>query len=65
MAGWRVGFDPAFTIIPGTARNVLYILRLLTGVLMLLASLDWFVDTTMVIGENYAAAIPAAQEQTV
>jgi cytochrome c oxidase cbb3-type subunit 1 len=65
MAGWREGFDPAFTIVPGPARNALYILRLLTGLLMLLASLDWFVDATTVLGETHSAAIPVAQEQTV
>ena len=65
MAGWREGFDPTFTIVPGPARNVLYVLRLLTGVLMLLASLDWFVDATTVLGKTYPAAIPVAQEQTV
>jgi hypothetical protein len=27
-AGWREGFDPTFTIVPGMARNVLYGLRL-------------------------------------
>ena len=31
IAGWREGFDPTFTIVPGIARNVLYTLRLMTG----------------------------------
>jgi cytochrome c oxidase cbb3-type subunit 1 len=38
IAGWREGFDPTFTIVPGIARNVLYALRLVTGILMLIAS---------------------------
>ena len=28
VAGWREGFDPTFTIVPGIARNILYALRL-------------------------------------
>ena len=48
-AGWREGFDPAFTIVPGAFRNTLYALRLLTGVLMLLASLDWFNDCSRLL----------------
>jgi cytochrome c oxidase cbb3-type subunit 1 len=42
-AGWREGSDPAFTIVPGMARNILYTLRLITGILMLIASIDWLV----------------------
>jgi hypothetical protein len=40
FAGWREEFDPAFITVPGIARNVLNTLRLITGFLMLLASLD-------------------------
>ena len=49
MAGWREGFDLAFTMVPGIARNVLYGFRLVTGVLMLLASLDWLVDASTLL----------------
>jgi cytochrome c oxidase cbb3-type subunit 1 len=45
LAGWIEGADPAFTIVPGPARNLIYALRLLTGVLMLAASLDWLRDS--------------------
>lgn len=41
IAGVIEGGDPAFTIVPGLARDALYILRLLTGVAMLAASLEW------------------------
>lgn len=51
MAGWREGFDPTFTIVPGTARNVLYALRLATGILMLLASFDWLLDASRLLLE--------------
>jgi cytochrome c oxidase cbb3-type subunit 1 len=43
VAGWIEGADPAFTSAPGTARNVFYSLRLLTGILMLVASAEWLV----------------------
>ncbi|MFP5275947.1 MAG: hypothetical protein ACLGPM_02435 [Acidobacteriota bacterium] len=49
IAGWREGFDPAFTIVPGSLRNTLYALRLLTGLLMFLASLDWLNDCTALL----------------
>jgi cytochrome c oxidase cbb3-type subunit 1 len=51
VAGWREGFEPAFTMVPGIARNVLYTLRLITGILMLLASLDWLVDASTLLRE--------------
>jgi cytochrome c oxidase cbb3-type subunit 1 len=44
IAGWREGLDPTFTILPGAARNTLYVLRLVVGVVMLASSIDWFVD---------------------
>jgi cytochrome c oxidase cbb3-type subunit 1 len=46
VAGWREGFDPTFTIVPGAARNVLYFLRLMVGVVMLASSLDWLIDAS-------------------
>ena len=65
VAGWREGFDPAFTMVPGTLRNVLYTLRLLTGFLMLLASLDWLVDTTALLRKPVPVSIEIPQEETV
>ena len=43
-AGWREGNDPAFSMVPGLLRNAIYTLRLLLGVLLFAASLDWLVD---------------------
>jgi cytochrome c oxidase cbb3-type subunit 1 len=43
IAGWIEGGGPAFTIVPGPARNLLYFVRLLTGIAMLLASLEWLI----------------------
>ncbi len=64
VAGWREGFDPTFTIVPGIARNVLYALRLVTGILMLLASFDWLVDASTLLREPVAASIEIPQEET-
>jgi len=63
-AGWREGFDPAFTIAPGMARNALYVLRLVAGALMLLASLDWLVDASTLVREPVAVQIDVALEKT-
>jgi cytochrome c oxidase cbb3-type subunit 1 len=56
VAGWREGFDPSFTIVPGTLRNTLYALRLVTGVLMLAASADWFIDCSRLLRRPARAA---------
>jgi cytochrome c oxidase cbb3-type subunit 1 len=44
IAGWIEGANPAFTIVPGLAREAIYLLRLFTGVAMLTASVDWLRD---------------------
>lgn len=51
IAGWREGFTPAFTIVPGIERNTLYLLRLVTGIVMLSASIDWLADCTALLRE--------------
>jgi hypothetical protein len=61
-AGWREGFDPTFTIVPGMARNAIYILRLVVGLVMLASSLDWLIDATTLLREP--ALVPTAQEVT-
>jgi cytochrome c oxidase cbb3-type subunit 1 len=43
IAGWMEAGNPAFTIVPGPARNTLYVLRLITGLMMLAASIEWLV----------------------
>lgn len=52
VAGWHEGFDPAFTIVPGIARNTIYVLRLAVGAVMLVASLDWLIDTATLLRES-------------
>jgi hypothetical protein len=61
-AGWREGFDPTFTIVPGAARNVLYILRLVVGVVMLASSLDWLIDASKLRREPDAVFPSLKQE---
>jgi cytochrome c oxidase cbb3-type subunit 1 len=61
-AGWREGFDPTFTIVPGAARNALYILRLAVGVVMLASSVDWLIDATTLL--RAPVGIHATQEVT-
>lgn len=51
FAGWREGSDPAFAIMPGLVRNSIYALRLLLGILILVASLRWFRDAFALFGE--------------
>jgi cytochrome c oxidase cbb3-type subunit 1 len=43
IAGWIESANPAFTIVPGPARQVLYFVRLLTGIAMLLGSAEWLI----------------------
>lgn len=50
LAGWREGSDPAFTVVPGPARSAIYTLRLLVGALMLIASGDWLLDASRLLG---------------
>ena len=64
VAGCREAADPAFTIVPGVARNVLYSIRLLTGVLMLAASIDWLRDASTLLREVVPAPGESRQEKT-
>jgi hypothetical protein len=40
LAGWIEGANPAFTIVLGPTREVLYVVRLLIGIAMLTGSLE-------------------------
>ncbi|HUX44872.1 MAG TPA: hypothetical protein VMV57_08990 [Terracidiphilus sp.] len=64
IAGWMEGPHPEFTITLGTARNTLYALRLLTGVLMLVASLEWFQDAWLLLRERESGTGQTVQEAT-
>jgi hypothetical protein len=65
VAGWREGFDPTFTIVPSMARNVLYVLRLVSGVLMFAASLDWFIDASKLLRQLTPVSLPLPIAQEV
>jgi cytochrome c oxidase cbb3-type subunit 1 len=65
VAGWREGFDPTFTIVPGVARNMIYILRLVVGVVMLASSLDWLNDATALLRKPAFVSIPAHLQEEV
>jgi len=64
-AGWREGSDPAFSIVPGVPRNTIYVLRLLLGMLILLASLDWFIDAFSLLKEIASPPLTEAQADTL
>jgi cytochrome c oxidase cbb3-type subunit 1 len=55
FTGWKEGGDPAFTIVPGTARNIIYIVRLMLGIAMTSASGYWLVGLTQRIHSRGAS----------
>jgi cytochrome c oxidase cbb3-type subunit 1 len=57
-AGWREGADPAFTIVPGAARNVLYFVRLILGIAMTAASAEWLRQLTRRLRKPPQASTP-------
>lgn len=63
VAGWLEGSDPAFTITMGPLRNVLYMLRLATGVIMLAASLEWLVDASKLLRTHETVPVQVVQEK--
>ncbi len=65
VAGWREGFDPTFTIVPGVARNVIYALRLVVGVAMLAASADWLNDATALLRAPARVSVSEPQIEEV
>ena len=63
-AGWIEGADPGFTIIAGPLRNLIYILRLMAGLGMLLAGVDWLADATRLLRQPASPAMENLQEKT-
>jgi cytochrome c oxidase cbb3-type subunit 1 len=63
FAGWREGLDPAFAIVPGTTRNAVYLLRLLCGIIMLLASGDWLLAASRLLRQSPFPQSSRPQEQ--
>jgi cytochrome c oxidase cbb3-type subunit I len=64
VAGWREGSDPAFTIVPGPQRNIIYVLRLLSGMAMLIASADWLADATKLLRRPLPLVSEILEEKT-
>lgn len=60
--GWREGFDPSFSMVPGPERNMLYALRLGTGLLMLIASAIWLYDANRLLKQSRPPARLRAME---
>ena len=52
FAGWLEGIEPAFVMTPGAARNAIYMLRLLLGILMLIASAEWLIRARRLLRER-------------
>lgn len=63
VTGWIEGSDPAFTIVPGTVRNVLYTIRLLTGIAMLAGSAEWLMAAASLKLAQTPAAIEAPRAE--
>ncbi|WP_263351542.1 heme-copper oxidase family protein [Acidicapsa acidisoli] len=61
--GWREGFDPSYTMIPGLERNLLYIARLGTGLLMLGASAIWLIDAGKLLRTSSAPEFSYSTER--
>ena len=52
LAGWLEGNDPAFTIIPGSGRNVVYASRLVCGGMMTAATVHWWLGLSQVVSRD-------------
>ena len=65
-AGWREGFDPSFSVAPGVARNIIYVLRLIVGLMMFAASLEWLIASSELLRESKPApaSLPVPLEKT-
>jgi cytochrome c oxidase cbb3-type subunit 1 len=57
-AGWFEGRDPAFTIIPGDIRNLLYSIRFIGGILMFSASVNWLIAVTRRLNARQEESAP-------
>jgi cytochrome c oxidase cbb3-type subunit 1 len=55
FTGWKEGGDPAFTIVPGPARDIIYAVRLALGIAMTAASAYWLVGITECIRSRSAS----------
>ena len=61
-AGWIEGNNPAFTMVPTSTRNAIYILRLVLGIAMTAASINWLLRLTERIRQR---AVPRDEVRSV
>ena len=61
-AGSLEGSNPSFTIVPGAVRNSIYLLRLVIGILMFIASADWLIDASKLLRESAVPNILQPEE---
>jgi len=61
VAGWIEGADPAFTIVPGFARDILYTIRLFTGLAMLAGSVEWLLAASRNSAKTREATIESIE----
>lgn len=59
IAGWFEGADPAFNMVPGPARMVIYVGRFLVGAGMFVASAEWLVAASAMLRPNGLLAQPS------
>jgi cytochrome c oxidase cbb3-type subunit 1 len=65
IAGWVEGNNPAFTIVPGRMRNGLYTVRFVTGALMLISSVEWFIAASALLRSSGSVSSVPSHEVTV
>jgi cytochrome c oxidase cbb3-type subunit 1 len=58
FTGWIEGGDPAFTMVPGLARNLIYAVRLALGIAMTAASGHWLMRLTLRMQSRPQISIP-------
>lgn len=55
LAGWHEGSDPSFTMVPGILRTTVYSARLLLGVGMFIASVEWLMAGSALLRQQQPA----------
>lgn len=59
VSGWIEGADPTFTMVPSTMRNAIYLIRLLLGIAMTVASANWLLCLTQRLAARERERTPA------
>jgi cytochrome c oxidase cbb3-type subunit I len=64
IAGWMEASSPGFTIIAGPVRDVLYTLRVISGVLMLISSAEWLIAASALLRASGIIQLRRSSEVT-